>query len=147
MRGRPNQRAVLVLALWSLGTSFFLSQVLARSKARGEDAHRRDANCRTCHTADRDALGVDPSQAKLWLRTDLEATCNRCHGTQGPSHRTGGKATMSVPSTLPLSSDGRLTCATCHFMHGERNSFGDFLRIDNRRGQLCLSCHKLSDLK
>jgi hypothetical protein len=137
----------LALALWGLGSSLFLRQALSRSKAQGEDVHRRDANCRSCHTADRDALDGDPAKARLSLRADLEATCNRCHGSQGPSHKTGVRATMSVPPALHLSSEGRLTCATCHYMHGESNRFGDFLRIDNRRGQLCLSCHQLSDLK
>lgn|GEM_PF-1923513 len=125
----------------------FIAVALANSKAKGANVHRKDAPCQTCHTADAVTLNRNASRAKLLLRPDLEAVCNRCHGDQGASHKTGGKPTMPVPATLPLSADGRLTCATCHFMHSENNSFGDFVRLDNRRGQLCLSCHKLSDLQ
>jgi hypothetical protein len=32
-------------------------------------------------------------------------------------------------------------------MHGESNTFGDFVRIDNRRGGLCLTCHQLEELQ
>ncbi len=56
-------------------------------------------------------------------------------------------AKTKVPDTLPLSGDGKVACATCHFMHGEDNRFGDFLRIDNRRGKLCLTCHRISELR
>lgn len=121
--------------------------VAAAPRARGENVHRPDANCGICHTADRATLAANPARARLGLKENLEATCNNCHGSQGPSHKTGIRAAMRVPPELPLSGTGTIACATCHFMHGENNSFGDFLRIDNRRGKLCLSCHKLSDLK
>jgi predicted CXXCH cytochrome family protein len=109
--------------------------------------HRPDANCRTCHTADRAVLSSNPARARTLLVSNLEATCNRCHGDQGPSHKTGMPPARPVPPELPLSGDGKVACATCHFMHGENNRFGDFVRIDNSRGKLCLSCHKLSELK
>jgi predicted CXXCH cytochrome family protein len=52
-----------------------------------------------------------------------------------------------VPDTLPLSRDGLITCATCHFIHGEKNPYGDFVRMDNTRGGLCLTCHELKELQ
>jgi predicted CXXCH cytochrome family protein len=129
-----------------MGALFLITLTLAAAP-RGEDVHRADANCRICHTADRAALSSNPARARTLLLPNLEATCNRCHGSEGPSHKTGMKATTKVPAELPLDPGGTVTCATCHFLHGENNQFGDFLRIDNRRGKLCLSCHKISELR
>jgi hypothetical protein len=127
----------------------FLSTILALAapRPRGENVHRPDANCRTCHTADRAALQASPARARTALIPDLEATCNRCHGDQGPSHKTGMPPKTPVPALLPLAADGKVTCATCHFMHGEDNRFGDFIRIDNHRGKLCLTCHQIRELR
>jgi len=143
---RHNQRWGRFVAAGTAAACFLIGLSLAAAP-RGEDVHRADANCRVCHTADRATLNSNPARASTLLISNLEATCNRCHGSEGPSHKTGMKAAMRVPSDLPLDSHGIVTCATCHFMHGESNRFGDFLRIDNRRGKLCLSCHKISELK
>lgn len=39
---------------------------------------------------------------------------------------------------LPLFA-GKMECATCHGVHD--NSFGDFLRVSNKKSTLCLTCH------
>lgn len=116
-------------------------------KSQGDDVHRQDADCSTCHTADAATLARDPGAARQLLATDLERRCNVCHGDEGPSHPTSVRAGKGVPDILPLAGDGTIGCATCHFMHGENNRFGDFLRIDNREGALCLTCHRLSELE
>jgi predicted CXXCH cytochrome family protein len=122
-----------------------VTAVLAK-KPHGDDVHRTDADCRTCHTADSAALNQNRDAAEAALVSNLETRCAACHGDEGPSHRTGIPAVRSVPATLPLATNGTIGCATCHFMHGESNTFGDFLRVDNRHGALCLSCHELSEL-
>jgi hypothetical protein len=118
----------------------------ARAKSQGENVHRADARCEACHTADATALHADPEAARHLLAPDLEARCAACHGDEGPSHETGIPP-RPPPPALPLSDQGRITCATCHYMHAESNAFGDFVRIDNRRGGLCLTCHQLSELQ
>src|SRR6266568_3502309 len=145
-RRRHRRRWGRLMAAGCAGASFLMGLSPAAAP-RGEDVHRADANCRVCHTADRTTLNSNPARARVLLIPNLEATCNRCHGSEGPSHKTGMKATTRVPADLPLDPDGIVGCATCHFMHGENNRFGDFLRIDNRRGKLCLSCHKISELR
>jgi hypothetical protein len=145
-RHRQQSRCWLLL----LCVGMFLNAIFpfaASPRARGEDVHRADANCRICHTADRAVLNSNPARARTLLIPDLEAACNRCHGEEGPSHKTGIPAKTNVPAILPLSPDGKITCATCHFMHGEDNRFGAFLRIDNHRGKLCLTCHRMSELR
>jgi hypothetical protein len=129
--------AVLVLAL---------AATLA-AKATGENPHRRDGGaCRSCHTLDAGALNADPAAAKTAVIPDLEGACDRCHD-EGPSHKTGILPKKPEPAGLPLDPDGTIGCPTCHWMHGDHDDFGAFLRVDNRKGGLCLSCHQLSELQ
>lgn len=118
---------------------------------KGDDVHRPDASCPVCHVAEAATLRQDPAAARDLLVPDVDARCATCHGDEGPSHPTGihvgVRPEKPVPASLPLSTSGTITCATCHFMHGESNAFGDFLRVDNHRGALCLSCHTLAELE
>jgi hypothetical protein len=123
-----------------------LAVVLAR-KPPGENVHRPDARCTSCHTADAPVLEADRAAARGLLAADLEERCILCHGNEGPSHHTGIRPRGPVPDTLPLSAEGLITCATCHFVHGEPEAVGESLRIDNSRGALCLTCHTLSELQ
>ena len=113
----------------------------------GPSPHRPDAPCGGCHTADVAALQRDPAAARVQLVPDLEARCDVCHADQGPSHRTGMPPAHPVPAALPLSARGTIGCGTCHFLHGEHDDYGDYVRIDNRHGGLCLTCHTLSELE
>ena len=123
-----------------------LAVVLAEGP-HGENVHRPDADCTRCHTADRAMLDRDPPAARGLLAADLEERCILCHGDQGPSHHTGIQPRKPGPDTLPLSVEGLITCATCHFVHGEKAASRDFVRIDNSRGGLCLTCHTLAELQ
>lgn len=120
---------------------------VVQAKPAHEDVHKADANCGACHTAARALLEQDPISARTQLLPDVDERCNACHGDEGPSHRVGIAPRAPLPDALPLSSSGQIMCATCHFIHGERNPFGDFVRLDNSRGALCLSCHKLEELQ
>ncbi len=116
------------------------------AKSKSEDVHVPTADCAHCHTAGRADLEAKPGDAPHQIVPDVEQRCTACHD-EGPSHRTGMKPRGSVPVTLPLADGGLIGCATCHFMHGEKNPYGDFVRLDNSRGGLCLSCHKLEELQ
>ncbi len=135
---------------WAVPGFLFLVPLVAvvmAKRPQGENVHRQGADCTACHTVEQAALEHDPLAARALLAPDLEERCLLCHGDQGPSHHTGIKPRKPVPDTLPLSAEGLITCATCHFMHGEPNAFDDFVRIDNSRGGLCLTCHELSELE
>jgi Cytochrome c3 len=123
-----------------------LAGVAAGVRKGVDNVHRPDADCLECHTVDRATLESDHAAARAQLAPDLESRCSICHD-EGPSHHTGIKPVKPVPAILPLSAEGLITCATCHFMHGEPNAVGDALRIDNDRGALCLTCHTLSELQ
>ena len=116
------------------------------AKTGGQNVHKPDTDCARCHTVDRPVLKENPVAAPHQLVPDVEQRCTACHD-EGPSHRTGMAPGKPRPETLPLSDSGQITCATCHFVHGERDPYGDFVRIDNSRGALCLTCHKLEDLQ
>jgi len=121
--------------------------VVLAKKPAGENVHRPDADCVGCHTADQAALERDRPAARALLAADLEERCVLCHNDEGPSHHTGIRPRKPVPDRLPLSAEGLITCATCHFVHGEPDAVDGFLRIDNSRGGLCLTCHELSELQ
>ena len=140
VRPRPIGLALAVSAL-----VLALAPASAKSP-HGEDIHRSEAACGRCHTSDRDALQSDRGAARGMIASDLETRCTECHN-EGPSHRTGMAPKKAVQDPLLLSDDGLITCSTCHYMHNEPNPFSDFLRIDNSRGGLCLTCHELSDLQ
>jgi predicted CXXCH cytochrome family protein len=120
---------------------------VVQAKPQGASIHRPDSDCVLCHTAGRAVLQANPTAARTALVPDIDVRCTACHDDVGPSHPTGMAPRKPVPAMLPLSDDGRITCATCHFVHGEQNPYGDFLRIDNSRGALCLTCHQLAELE
>ena len=134
---------------WLVPVSLLITPLLAAvlAKPKGENVHRPDGECSACHTNDRATLEQDRAAARALLAPDLEERCILCHGNQGRSHHTGIRPLKPVPDTLPLSAEGLITCATCHFVHGEPGAFKDFVRIDNARGGLCLTCHELSELE
>ena len=135
---------------WLVGVLGLLvvSFAVLSAASKPNNVHQPDADCAGCHTADRAALQGDPVAARTTLLApDIDARCNACHADEGPSHHVGILPHKPVPDTLPLSGSGLIMCATCHFVHGERNPYGDFVRVDNARGGLCLTCHELADLQ
>ncbi len=52
------------------------------------------------------------------------------------------KFPAELPPTLPLDHQGELQCSTCHDAH--QDDFGQFLRVDPKFSQLCISCHTKS---
>ncbi|MHB2016018.1 MAG: hypothetical protein ACYCW6_03620 [Candidatus Xenobia bacterium] len=122
-----------------------LALLTVRLNSKGENVHASTQDCAVCHTLSGDALRQAGPAAGRALKPNLEAVCNQCHGDEGPSHQTGIAAVHPVPPDLPLT-NGRLACDTCHYMHAEHNQYGNYLRRDNRRGGLCLTCHTLAEL-
>jgi len=57
------------------------------------------------------------------------------------SYNPAGEYQATLPVTLPLVG-GNMECSTCHDVHGSVANTA-FLRIDNDRSALCLTCHLL----
>lgn len=132
----------------ALGLGVILAPLVAvqAETSPTQSVHGADVDCTACHTADRATLERDPRAAASLVVSDLEDRCSVCHD-QGLSHQTKIRPIKDVPGALRLSAEGLITCPTCHFVHGEQNPFGNFVRIDNSRGGLCLTCHYLSELE
>jgi predicted CXXCH cytochrome family protein len=71
----------------------------------------------------------------------MNRECLRCHFDGPITHPLGIPNKFKKAPDLPLSSDGNITCVTCHFGHDQQNKYGNLLRKDNKHGGLCLSCH------
>ncbi|MCW9046753.1 MAG: hypothetical protein OQK46_01635, partial [Gammaproteobacteria bacterium] len=87
--------------------------------------------------------------------------CIECHGDDNSSHIVGVTPDYSVPADLPLDEENKMTCLTCHYVHGNlesdrpmaSSSFMDHLfnrdrlkksyvlRRNNAQGDMCLACH------
>ena len=105
------------------------------------NAHSSDQKCDACHTKPKVELAhATPVETRV-LKTGVDSECLRCHYDGPVTHTIGIPNTKKKAPDLPMSSDGKITCITCHIGHNQQNRFGVMLRKDNRRGGLCLSCH------
>jgi len=99
----------------------------------------REGNCSTCHLP-------HGGNSNANLTKDLEPLCMMCHpkGHKNFPHPTGVKPSADQEirpgSKLPLSSEGKVICTTCHEPHCEDIVF--LLRTDIIGGALCYQCHQ-----
>lgn len=107
------------------------------------NAHPFGTPCDSCHTQPKVKLQADPKIAHSMV-AGVSGECLRCHYDGPVSHPVGMKNSKTPAPDLPLGPGGTITCVTCHFGHSDQNKNGQLLRKNNRRGDLCLSCH--SDL-
>ena len=121
--------------------------------------------CLSCHKSK--PLKTNKAMGKYALPVMSEfvgngiSMCEECHGDDSSSHIVGATPDYTVPADLPLDKENRVTCLTCHYVHGslesERpmasSSFMDHLfnrdrlkksyvlRRNNAEGDMCLACH------
>lgn len=96
------------------------------------------------------------------FKVDAITMCTHCHGEENSSHIVGVTQDYNTPPDLPLDANNKITCLTCHYVHGnlqtnapmasisfldhimdrERLSKSFVLRRNNSNGDLCLACHK-----
>lgn len=89
-------------------------------------------HCGVCHTENPPELSHDPV-----------TTCTKCHEENVGDHPVvrhpiGKRPKEPFPSILPLSSDGRMVCYTCHDPH-KKSAQPNLLRVDYFG--LCSTCH------
>lgn len=103
--------------------------------------------CTHCHIT---VPGQSNIVRKRVFRRDISELCLECHEDSIENqinHRIGMKPSMKVPEDLHLSSNGELTCITCHMPHlsyTDKTKGGRtyFLRRSILNRELCLACHK-----
>lgn len=145
-------------------------QVYARAEIRvpatAEMASRMEQGrmmCSTCHDQHLQAdapfdpsapatysAGVTTGRHNMRVANDSGQMCGDCHNarnvtaTGGSSHplvAIAPSATLKLPSsTLPLRTDGKVQCLTCHRVHNANTTDGNLLREPNASA-LCQECH------
>lgn len=105
------------------------------------NTHTTNQRCETCHTGTQSQLAHAAPAAAHAMQVGVDTECLRCHYDGPVTHPVGIPNKKKPAPDLPLSTDGKITCITCHIGHSQQNRFGVLLRKDNRRGGLCLSCH------
>ena len=136
--GAPRRAAAIFLLAVFASVLAFTHPTDARAE---EEEGRTSGNphdfanvdmCFVCHAIDIPKLNFD-----------TVTTCTRCHsGNIGnhplTRHPIGVAPSINIPSNLPLSSDGRFVCYTCHDTHNATSN-KDMLRVSYAK--LCASCH------
>jgi predicted CXXCH cytochrome family protein len=94
--------------------------------------------CGVCHVVDESDQPLVPAA----LTERQETLCAGCHaGNLGTdpksSHPTGFVPARALPAAFPLDAEGRLTCSSCHDLHGTAVTL---LRGDGGEWP-CMACH------
>ncbi|GBE05820.1 MAG TPA: hypothetical protein ENH31_04750 [Nitrospirae bacterium] len=117
--------SIFIIAFLIPGSVFFSLAEL--------EVHNFGDRCNMCHLVDEDKNVFED----IFLK-DIDSLCKECHSDLGLSHPTGMRPAMEMPKGFPLDSAGRLTCATCHGIHGE----GPYLLNWKESGRIfCFLCH------
>jgi hypothetical protein len=122
-----------------------LALLLTAGAALGASPHDFAAgDCPDCH---RDIDG-EKKAGRADLLDDVDQRCIDCHPAcrQGKKHTGSPGTPSSMKAPFPIDRAGKITCHTCHDPH---LPFDDpkikgktaFLRVDNRKRELCYNCH------
>ena len=115
--------------------------------ARDDNPHDFQlVGCSHCHLL---VPGSSQTVEKRVFRKSIDSLCQECHQAtleDNLNHRVGIRPSMRVPEDLHLSTNGELSCITCHNPHAEyRNAKTKarsyFLRRGMLKRELCLACH------
>jgi predicted CXXCH cytochrome family protein len=74
------------------------------------------------------------------LKTEVNALCLGCHPQSIERDHPINIKPAIQPKNLPLDSEGKINCITCHEPHG-KGTVESLLRMDFN--QLCQECHKI----
>lgn len=105
-----------------------------------EGVHRFDGECSRCH------LNTPKKGEKLLFVSDIDKLCSECHKqvVAALSHPSGLKPSFPLPPEFRLDWSGKMTCVTCHEIHGSKKN----LLAGEKTGKaFCMSCHRETLLK
>lgn len=90
--------------------------------------------CAVCHV-EKDTM---THEVAAELKKDPVALCSTCHPKGVQDHKMDIVPTRPMPPNLPLSTEGKLVCHTCHDPHGKTKERAA-LRME--ANALCMACH------
>jgi predicted CXXCH cytochrome family protein len=111
--------------------------------------------CGTCHTPhrfDEADTGLTPGRENLWMRDQNQESeiCRQCHDSlfaEGEAEaRMRGVHPVSVDMDESVEIDGatikRVTCQSCHRVHGGELESASLVVSNEKLGELCATCHE-----
>lgn len=126
---------------------FFVAGMALTVSSLEQSPHRyKEAECALCHRGEPGAKTVDEAlTARACLR------CHRDFIRKGFMHPVDVRPVKAmVPRDLPLSSNGMVSCTTCHRVHApHQTEYGArtyFLRRKEQGRTFCASCHRQATL-
>ncbi len=136
MHGRKGLYFIALTVVLVLMFGLQLSHsTVAGAASTGNNPHdfSNKEECSSCHGSSMPSLSFDSV-----------TVCTRCHeGFLGnhpvAKHPIGKIPEINITKLMPLSSDGKMVCYTCHDNHNS-SSYPKMLRTDYMR--LCSSCHR-----
>lgn len=114
-------------------------------------SHSHDGNgmrCLECH------VFLPFEGVPLLFHSDINSICSGCHASyhsslkaenRGFSHPVSIVPSFKIPKDMPLDSEKRIGCMTCHVYHEEKKAFEDLQPFLLRRPPgltFCYACHK-----
>jgi predicted CXXCH cytochrome family protein len=95
-------------------------------------------DCKLCHGNH----GMSVGNQGMLLISPVPDLCIGCHRDRvgGGEHVIGVTPSESVAEELPLDSDGKVTCTTCHTPHVD-GAYPSMLR--KQPEEICQSCHNM----
>ncbi len=127
----------------STDTVDFLREDFVLSQPREVNPHKDEGLCHRCHTDET----IQGQSVGFLYGGNFIVLCTSCHWTQNFMHpmEVTIPSRMQVPSKLPLSSDKKIICPTCHDACSKHKAKDPkFLRLQPEhkiRNDLCFECH------
>jgi predicted CXXCH cytochrome family protein len=124
-----------------LGVTYLVLSSILIISLSSTNPHTKEGECVRCH------LNVpDPKKnEKMIFTKDIDNLCEDCHQlSPGATPPTGMMPSMEIPKDFYLDWMGRMTCATCHEIHQEKevDSYPYLLRRPVAGRDFCISCHR-----
>lgn len=127
-----TRAGLLILAVFVLAVVLNASGLFATNRSSGHDFAGR---CESCHLS-----RPTDGRAGRFAR-QISFLCQSCHNmNEQNSHPIGMAPSMPMPDGFSLDWSGRMTCATCHDPHSQKNN--RYLRTAARGRQFCELCHQ-----
>lgn len=118
-------------AFWVLVSAVVVLPLISLAVLSTKAVHDFEGRCLDCHLSLAD-------NKKIFVR-EIDFLCSDCHRNLGLSHPSGMRPAIAIPEVFPLDWAGRMSCATCHNVHGETKYL---LRSDEAGRGFCYQCHK-----
>lgn len=141
-----KRTAIAIIGIVGL---FFVSSLWGRD----ESPHNfKSIGCTHCHLK---IPGSSKVVQRIVFRKNIDNLCQECHEAaleDNLNHRVGIRPSMRVPDDLHLSSQGELSCITCHnphspYLDSKKKNRTYFLRRGMLKRELCLACHRSENFR